>query len=111
MRPGYPAAVRRLGLVVVVAALTVTAQAEAATLSISPRTFSPHRATVDVSAELTVKRQVGVRLTTLRGRPLGWIVAPSRRRTLAVGWDGRIRGKIVPDGTYLARLVFASTVL
>jgi len=112
MRPGYPAAVRRLGLmVVVVAALTVTAQAEAATLSISPRTFSPRRATVDVSAELTVQRQVGVRLTTLTGRPLGWIVAPSRRRTLAVGWDGRIRGKIVPDGNYLARLVYRSSVL
>lgn len=102
---------RRLGLVVVVAALTVPAQAEAATLSISPRTFSPHRATVVVSAALTVERQVGVQLTTLGGRPIGWIVAPSRRQTLSVGWDGRIRGKIVPDGDYLARLVYASTVL
>jgi hypothetical protein len=104
--------VRRLGLfVVVVAALTVTAQAEAATLSISPRTFSPRRATVDVSAQLTVERQVGVRLATLGGRPIGWIVAPSRRRTLAAGWDGRIRGKIVPDGNYVARLVYRSSVL
>src|SRR5207245_4076060 len=33
------------------------------------------------------------------------------RRTLAVGWDGRIRGKIVPDGNYLARLVYRSSVL
>jgi hypothetical protein len=112
MPPGYPAAVRRLGLVVVVvSAFIVTAQAEAATLSISPRSFSPHRATVDVSARLTVKRQVGVRLTTLSGRPIGWIVAPSRRRTLAVGWDGRIRGKVVPDGNYIARLVYRSAVL
>ena len=111
MRPGYPAAVRRLGLVVVVAALTVTAQAEAATLRVTPRSFSPHRATLQVSAHLSVTRQVGVQLATPRGRPLGWIVSPSRRQTLAVGWDGRLRGKVVPDGNYLARLVFGSTIL
>ena len=45
------------------------------------------------------------------GKPVGWIVSPSRRRTLAIGWDGRIRGKRVPDGNYRVRLVYRSSVL
>ena len=110
MSRGYPAAVRRLGLVVA-AALIVTAHAQAATLTIAPQHFSPLRASLRVSAELSIKRQFGVRLTRLDGRPIGWIVAPSRRRTLAIGWDGRIRGKRVPDGNYLVRLVYRSSVL
>jgi hypothetical protein len=103
--------VRRLVLVVAVAALAATAQAHAATLTISPRYFSPKHATLQVSARLTVQRQVGVRLATPGGRPIGWIVPPSRRRVLAFGWDGRIRGKRVPDGNYVVRLVYRSAVL
>jgi hypothetical protein len=103
--------VRLLGLVVAVAALGVTAQAHAATLSVSPSIFSPHRAVVQVSAQLSVERQVGVRLVTLGGRPIGWIVAPSRRRILSIGWDGRIGGKTVPDGNYVVRLIYGSAVL
>jgi hypothetical protein len=102
---------RRLVLVVAVAALAVTAQAQAATLTVSPRTFSPHRALLQVSAKLSIERQVGVRLVTLRGRAVGWIVPPSRRRILAVGWDGRIGGKRVRDGNYIVRLVYRSSVL
>ena len=101
---------RRLGLVVV-AALAVTAQAHAATLSVSPRFFSPRTATLSVSAELSLERQVGVGLATPAGRSVGWIVAPARRRTLAVGWNGRIRGKLVPDGDYVVRLVYGSSIL
>ena len=93
------------------AAFAVTAQAQAATLTVSPRSFSPHRALLQVSAKLSVERQVGVRLVTLRGRAVGWIVAPSRRRILAVGWDGRIGGKRVRDGNYIVRLVYRSAVL
>ncbi len=92
-------------------ALAVTAQAEAATLTVAPRNFSPQHATLNVSAELSLERQVGVRLVTPGGRAIGWIVAPSRRRILAIGWNGRIQGKRVPDGNYLVRLVYRSAVL
>jgi hypothetical protein len=109
--PGYASGVRRLGLLVTVAALGFTAQAQAATLTLSPHAFSPHRGTLTVAAHLTVPRQVGVRLVTPGGRRIGWIVPPSRRTTLAIGWDGRIRGKRVPDGNYVARLVYRSAIL
>jgi N,N-dimethylformamidase beta subunit-like, C-terminal len=102
--------VRRLGLVVA-AALVVTAHAQAATLTVAPQNFSPLRATLRVSAQLSIERQVGVRLVLPGGRPIGWILAPSRRRTLATGWDGRIRGRRVPDGNYDVRLVYGSSVL
>jgi hypothetical protein len=101
---------RRLGLAFV-AALSLTAQAQAATLTIAPRVYSPLRATLSVSATLTVPRQVGVRLTTSGGRAIGWIVPPSRRTALSIGWDGRIRGRRVPDGNYVVRLVYRSAIL
>ena len=45
-------------------------------------------------------------------RPAGRLDPPAaRRRTLAIGWDGRIRGKRVPDGNYEVRLVYRSSVL
>ena len=93
------------------AALAVTAQAQAATLTVTPRNFSPQRAVLQVSAQLSIKRQVGVRLVTPSGRAIGWIVPPSRRRILAIGWNGRIQGKRVPDGNYVVRLVYRSAVL
>jgi hypothetical protein len=102
---------RRLGALVVVAAFAVTAQAQAATLTVSPRQFSPQRTTLQVSATLTLERQIGIRLVTPGGRVVGWIVPPSRRRILATGWDGRIAGKRVPDGNYVVRLVYRSSVL
>ena len=102
---------RRLGILVAVMSFAVTAQAQAATLTVTPQNFSPHRAVLRVSVELSLTRQVGVRLVTPGGRAIGWIVPPSRRRTLAFGWDGRIRGKQVPDGNYAVRLVYRSAVL
>jgi hypothetical protein len=110
MLRGYPARVRRAGLVVLTA-LAFAGPAHAATLTVAPSEFSPQRATLRVSAQLSVKRQVGLRLATLNGRALGWIVAPSRRTALAVGWDGRIGGRRIPDGHYLVKLVYRSTVL
>ena len=108
--PGTLARVRRLGLVTV-AALAVAAPAHAATLSVAPRDFSPHTGSLRVLAQLSVPRQVGVSLVTERGKSLGWIVPPSRRSTLETGWDGRIRGRRVPDGNYFVRLVYRSAVL
>jgi hypothetical protein len=110
MVPGYLAGVRRLGLVVV-AALALTAQAHAATLTVAPRDFSPSRATLRVAAELSIDRQVGVRLATRSGRRIGWLVPPAIRRTLAIGWDGRFGRHRVPDGDYLVQLVYGSNVL
>ena len=52
-----------------------------------------------------------MRLATPNGRAVGWIVPPARRTTLAIGWDGRIRGRRVPNGNYLVRLVYRSAVL
>ncbi len=101
---------RRFGLVAAVA-LVVAGHAQAATLTVAPRNFSPVRATLRVSARLSLERQVGVRLVHRDGRAVGWIVPPSRRTTLAVGWEGRIRGKRVPDGNYEVRLVYRSSVL
>lgn len=58
-----------------------------------------------------MRRQVGVRLLTLSGRAIGWIVPPSRLRNLVLDWDGRIDGRHVPDGHYVVRLVYRSAVL
>lgn len=101
---------RRLA-VTFAAALAFAAPAHAARLTVSPEVFSPHRTHALVSAELTVPRQAGIRLATLRGRPLGWIARPARRRAFAVGWDGKLAGTRVHDGSYAVQLVFRSTVL
>ena len=52
-----------------------------------------------------------MRLATPNGHPVGWIVPPARRTALAIGWDGRIRGRRVSNGNYLVRLVYRSSVL
>jgi hypothetical protein len=101
----------RRAAVVVLAALAAAAPARAATLTVAPADFSPVRATLSVSATLSLPRQVGVRLVTRSGHAIGWIVPPSRRRELAIGWDGRIDGRRVPDGEYLVRLVYRSSIL
>ncbi len=101
---------RRLGLLVV-ATFAIAAPAQAATLTVAPRDYSPLRAPLQISATLTLPRQVGVRLATPNGHPVGWIVPPARRTALAIGWDGRIRGRRVTNGNYLVRLVYRSSVL
>ncbi len=101
---------RRLGLLVV-ATFAVAAPAHAATLTVAPHDYSPLRAQLQISAKLSVPRQVGVGLATRRGRSVGWIVPPARRTALAIGWNGRIRGRRVPNGSYLVRLVYRSSVL
>ena len=101
---------RRLGLVAA-AALVVTAHAQAATLTVAPRNFSPVRATLRVSAQLSLERQVGVRLVRPRRQPGRLDRRAVAAPTLAIGWEGRIRGKRVPDGNYEVRLVYRSSVL
>ena len=67
---------------VIVAALAAAPSAHAATLNVSSQLFSPEHATLQLRVQLTVPRQVGVSLVTLRGRSLGWVVPPARRSTL-----------------------------
>ncbi len=92
-------------------ALFFAAPAHAAGLTVTPAAFSPKRSTVQIEASLEITERAGIRLATLGGRKLGWVVAPARRRTLAIGWDGRVEGKRVPDGTYALQLVYRARVL
>jgi hypothetical protein len=91
--------------------MAIAAPAHAATLTVTPRDYSPLRAPLQISATLTVSRQVGLRLATPNGHAVGWIVPPARRTALAIGWDGRIGGRRVPNGNYLVRLIYRSAVL
>src|SRR5687768_12060676 len=97
---------RRLALVVL--ALACPPAAAAADLTIAPKEFSPAAERLRIQAALPNVGRVGVQLATERGRPLGWIVEPQRRRFLTLRWDGRLRGNTVPDGRYLVRLVEGS---
>jgi hypothetical protein len=101
----------RRAFLVILTALALTAPAHAATLTVSTQVFSPARATVLLSARLTLPRQVGLRLARPDGGPIGWIAAPSIRTLFAFGWDGRLAGRRVPDGPYAVQLVLGSTVL
>ena len=107
---GYPGAVRRVVLVFA-AAFVCAAPAHAASLSVAPHDFSPHHATLQVSAKLGVQRQVGVSLVTPAAAASGGSSHRPARTTLAVGWNGLIDGKLVPDGTYVVKLVYRSSIL
>jgi hypothetical protein len=102
--------VRRLA-VVVVGLLAVAPSAHAATLVVRPSAFSPAHARLTIAASLEIPRQVGIQLARRNGHRVGWIVAPSRRRFLTFGWNGRINGKRVRDGDYVVRLIYRSRVL
>ena len=115
--PASPAAaaatllgVRRVGSFVL-ALLALDLPAHAATLSVRPADFSPTLSRLTVSASLSLPRQVGIELARRDGARIGWIVAPSVRQSLAIGWNGRIAGHRVPDGRYVVRLVYGPRVL
>jgi hypothetical protein len=85
--------------------LAFPAAARAADLTIVPQDFSPAAERLRVEVTLPATEHVGLQLATRSGEPLGWIVAPQRRRYLRVRWNGRLQGARVPDGSYLIRLV------
>jgi hypothetical protein len=95
---------RRLALAALVAAV-LAPSAHAAELTASPENFSPAIRKLLVQAQLPRLGKVGVELATPRGKRLGWIVEPSRRRYLTLRWNGRIHGVRVPDGRYTIRLL------
>ncbi len=101
---------RRL-LVVAGAMLVFAAPARAASIEVSPRSFSPAQGTVSISGGLRIPLRVGVQLATRQGEAVGWIARPARRRELLSEWNGRLAGRRVPDGRYLVRLVRHGKVL
>ncbi|HZR92850.1 MAG TPA: N,N-dimethylformamidase beta subunit family domain-containing protein [Gaiellaceae bacterium] len=82
-------------------------------LALSPQIFSPRVEPLTISASLP-SGSAGIRLVSLRGRVLGWIVEPLRRASAASlerSWDGRVDGRPLPDGYYRAQLVRGRRVL
>ena len=92
-------------LVLVVLALACAPTAAAADLTVVPRDFSPDEARLRIQAALPKPSASGSSSRTRRGRPLGWIVEPQRRRFLTLRWNGRLHGARVREGSYLIRLV------
>ena len=103
--PPFPAAAAAL------LALAVSPNAHSASLSVVPRDFSPAVGPLVVHAALPAPLRVGVRLVSLRGRPLGWLSAPIRRRTVQVEWNGVLGGRPVGDGYYRVDLVSGRRVV
>lgn len=101
---------RRLALLVLAAAV-LAPPASAATLTVSTRDFSPTQQRLRIKAALPAPALVGVRLATSSGRPVGWIVEPSRRRFLDLRWNGRLGARRVWDGSYRVLLVRGDRVL
>jgi len=100
---------RRLALVVL--ALACAPTATAATLSVAPPDFSLATERLRIQAALPKPERFGLQLVTSRGRALGWIVEPQRRRFLTLRWNGRLHGARVPDGSYRLRLLDGSRAL
>jgi hypothetical protein len=79
--------------------------AAAPRLDVQPQAFSPRVAQLRVTAQLPVPAPAGVRLLSLGGQPLGWLVPLRRRGRISLAWHGRLAGRSVPDGRYELQLV------
>nr|MBA2331413.1 hypothetical protein [Actinomycetota bacterium] len=95
---------RRL-LAVSAAALVAVPAANAASIAVVPRNFSPLNGALAISGSVSDVRAVGVQLTTARGRVLGWLRTPEPTQVVSAYWDGTINGVRVRDGYYFVRLV------
>jgi hypothetical protein len=93
------------GVLLVVAALALVPAAHAATIELSPTAFSPKTGSLTIEAHGDRVARVGVRLSNIAGRPLGWLDRPAFRRDVFVLWDGRLDGQPLRDGYYQAELV------
>jgi hypothetical protein len=83
----------------------------AASLVVSPQVFSPRVGVLHVTGSLRAPAIVGVRLTTVNGRQLGWLLEPRRRRGVAYSWRGRVGRRPVRDGLYRLQVVAGNRVL
>jgi hypothetical protein len=102
--------VRRL-LVLLLCVLVFPSTAAAADLTIAPYDFSPNAKRLRIQAALPSAARVGIQLVTSHGRQIGWVVPPQRRRFLTLRWNGRLDGRVVPDGRYELRLVGGGATL
>ena len=98
-------------VVFLVGALALAPAANGATLEISTRNFSPHAGPLTIVARVDHAVPLGVRLSDLQGRPLGWLDPSATRNQALVLWDGTLDGKPVRDGYYQVELVVRGRVL
>ena len=93
------------------AALIFPTAAAGARLTVRPKAFSPWRDRVIVEAALPKPLSVGIALARRDGQRLGWLAYPTRRRSVAHVWTGRLRKGIVPDSVYVLELATRKRVL
>jgi hypothetical protein len=83
----------------------------APSLVVSPQVFSPRTGVLRVTGRLHAPAIAGLRLATLNGHELGWLLQQRRRRGVAYSWHGRVGRRRVPDGLYLLQVVAGTNVL
>lgn len=98
-------------LVLLLSALALAPTARGASLELSATTFSPNAGPLTISGTAPTVTQLGVRLASLRGHPLGWLDPPAPRAQAVVIWDGTLDGARVRDGYYRAQLVAGERVV
>jgi hypothetical protein len=91
-------------------ALAVAPVAKGASIDLSTKQFSPNIGPLFVNAVVGREARIGVRLSNVNGRVLGWLDPPARRREVQVVWDGTLRGHRVRDGYYQVELVTGGRV-
>jgi hypothetical protein len=87
------------------------AGAQSPSLEISTRAFSPSAGQLTITASVARPAPIGIRLTSLRNRPLGWLDPPAPRTQVALLWNGSLDGARVHDGYYTVELVSGARVL
>jgi N,N-dimethylformamidase beta subunit-like protein len=97
-------------VVVLLAALALAPAARGASISLSTSAFSPAAEPLTIQGQVGRTFRLGVRLSNLKGRPVGWLDPPSRRRQVLFFWDGTLDGTQVRDGYYQAELVAGGRV-
>jgi hypothetical protein len=98
-------------VVFLLGALALSPGAHPASIEISTRTFSPSAGPLTITAQIDRDVRLGVRLSNLHGKPLGWLDRPAARSQVLVLWEGRVDGRKVRDGYYQAELVVAGRVV
>ena len=92
------------------AALAFVPVAKGASIDLSTKQFSPKIGPLFVNALVGRDARIGVRLSNVNGRVLGWLDPPARRREVQVVWDGTLAGRRVRDGYYQVELVTGGRV-
>jgi hypothetical protein len=96
---------------ILLGALVLAPAAQAASLDISTQSFSPSAGLLTISGRVGHGTLLGLRLSNVRGRALGWLDKPARRDQILVFWDGKLGNRAVRDGYYQVELVAAGRVV